>query len=207
MSDCFNELGFEDSGKVACHVLQKGCCSKEYYQQMLKENKFEPSGTDGQPIYNVTAFKHGFTTAIKTTDDEKALDYIAEYINKGVRVFGLHSRRFWYSKNLNLPKEYKQKYHTNFDIATDIRDVARNVLARNYGIISYNALGVKTKCVIDMGDLGKYMKVRILAKIKPEKPIEKIKVESKRYSKRVMQEIAQAKLSYLRQVQGELVFD
>lgn len=57
-----------------------------------------------RPIYNVTSFRSGFTTAVPIDSKEGVSSYITKYITKAfVKTF--NKRRFYCSKNLNRPKK------------------------------------------------------------------------------------------------------
>lgn len=59
------------------------------------------SGSD-RPIYNVTSFRSGFTTAVMVDSDEGVSNYVTKYITKDfIKTF--NQRRFFASKNLTRP--------------------------------------------------------------------------------------------------------
>lgn len=67
---------------------------------------FSDSGrtTDkGLKIYNVNTYKWGFTTATQIQDSKRATNYITKYFTKdmGIKTEGL--KRYWVSRNLNVP--------------------------------------------------------------------------------------------------------
>lgn len=56
-----------------------------------------------RPIYNITSFRSGFTTAVQIDSKEGVSTYITKYITKAfVKTF--NKRRFYCSKNLARPK-------------------------------------------------------------------------------------------------------
>lgn len=66
--------------------------------------KFTPSGhrtEDGDMIYNITNWKHGFTTATQITDTRRACSYITKYITKESQIFLKEKNRYYCSRNVN----------------------------------------------------------------------------------------------------------
>lgn len=59
--------------------------------------------TYGNIIYNVPQFKWGFTTATAVKDTKKVSSYLCKYITKDLCVHTVGKRRYFASKNLNLP--------------------------------------------------------------------------------------------------------
>lgn len=58
---------------------------------------------DGDFIYNIAQFKNGFTTATRIKDTRKTITYITKYITKDLCCMTSHKRRYFPSKNLDLP--------------------------------------------------------------------------------------------------------
>lgn len=52
------------------------------------------------PIYNITDWKYGFTTATKVKDSQKASSYITKYITKDTDIKLKHKRRYMCSRNI-----------------------------------------------------------------------------------------------------------
>ena len=102
--DLLSELKMVDSGKVCCHwaTFKNGICSKEYFER-TKEGR-ELNLTDGLPVYNVTSYKYGFSTATLIASREACNFYVKKYVEKALGSTDLFKRRFFYSKNLNLPQ-------------------------------------------------------------------------------------------------------
>lgn len=58
----------------------------------------------GRPIYNLSIYSCGFTTATEITDAEKASSYLAKYLSKDLTV--PHGKKcYWASRKLLLPEE------------------------------------------------------------------------------------------------------
>lgn len=55
---------------------------------------------DGKPIYNIGAYKLGFTTATKVVDLERVSKYICKYVTKDLCAVTFGKKRYWASKNL-----------------------------------------------------------------------------------------------------------
>lgn len=108
------QMGLVNSGKVCCHWATKkgGVASKEYFEKtkhlhVLKE-------TDGEPIYNITTFPYGFTTVSRIVSRERCNTYVKKYVEKALGSTEIFKKRFYYSKNLNLPERIKKLIATNF---------------------------------------------------------------------------------------------
>lgn len=68
--------------------------------------KFVDSGhkDKGDIIYNMTAYKYGFTTATKVKDVERVSNYIGKYITKSLCDQTKGKNRYFVSKNMPEPK-------------------------------------------------------------------------------------------------------
>ena len=96
------------SGNVCASFTKKGNCKKEYFDKHKHEHNLKI--TDGLPIYNITAWKYGFSTASEVQNTEAVKHYITDYITKGhidERFFG--KKRFYCSQNVLRP--WIEKYH------------------------------------------------------------------------------------------------
>lgn len=56
---------------------------------------------DGEPIYNIVNWKHGFTTATRINDSRRACSYITKYITKESQVFLKEKNRYYCSRSIN----------------------------------------------------------------------------------------------------------
>lgn len=95
------------SGNVCASFTKKGNCSKAYFDKVSKN--FELKITDGLPIYNITAWKYGFSTASEVQNTEAVKHYLTDYITKGhvdERFFS--KKRFFCSQNVLRP--FIEKY-------------------------------------------------------------------------------------------------
>lgn len=68
--------------------------------------KLEDSGHKSKKeiVYNVKAFRLGFSTATEIKSSVKASSYISKYICKEIVENTYNKKRYWYSKNCDLPK-------------------------------------------------------------------------------------------------------
>ena len=97
------QLGFRDSGKVSCSWAKDGYTSPQRFEAIRGERELKE--TDGLPIYNVTTFVHGWTTATKIANREACNWYVKKYIEKNLGdSTGKYQKRFYYSRNLELPE-------------------------------------------------------------------------------------------------------
>lgn len=66
---------------------------------------FKDSGhkVKGDTIYNMTAYRYGFTTATKVKDIHKVSNYIGKYITKSLCDQTKGKNRYFVSKNMPLP--------------------------------------------------------------------------------------------------------
>lgn len=100
----FKQLGLENSGKVCCSWARwkEKICSRDYFERT--KNEHELTVTDGLPVYNVTSFAYGFTTASKIASRERCNSYIKTYVDKALGIStDIFKKRFYYSSNLKVP--------------------------------------------------------------------------------------------------------
>lgn len=117
----WQKLGLVNSGKVCCHWATKknGICSPEYYNRT--KHLYEIKDTDGLPVYNITSFIYGYTTATRIASKEKCNSYIKKYISKGLgSSTNIFKKRFYYSANLNVPDEVKKCIGADFETPEDL---------------------------------------------------------------------------------------
>ena len=64
----------------------------------------------GHEIFNIGNYKLGFSTAVRIgdtlQDSARVSQYLAKYITKDLTEATFGKKRFWASRNLDLPKEY-----------------------------------------------------------------------------------------------------
>lgn len=108
----------KNSERVHLHILVKGSAAAlgltpsgtyifkhSRFNKPIKARTAINSGLDikeGQEVFNVTKWKYGFSTAIKTDDNKYALAaYITKYITKDTeKIFG---KSYWHSKGVLKP--------------------------------------------------------------------------------------------------------
>lgn len=79
--------------------------------------EFVPSGhfTDkGQEVFNVGKYKLGFSTAIKCDGSMKVVGYVTKYITKELSQISMGKKRYWVSRNLDLPDTLKFYTYDSF---------------------------------------------------------------------------------------------
>lgn len=82
------------SGRWHFHALISG------YTSTLKPSKQLTNSL--RPVYNMTSFRSGFTTAVQIDSKEGVSNYVTKYITKDfIKTF--NQRRFFCSRNLNRP--------------------------------------------------------------------------------------------------------
>ena len=60
----------------------------------------------GKTIYNVGNYSLGFSTATRVEDSGRASSYLSKYITKDLADSTFGKKRYWASRNLDLPQEY-----------------------------------------------------------------------------------------------------
>lgn len=60
-----------------------------------------------QTIYNLSGWRFGFSTATKVTDTKRVATYITKYLTKELCEVTKNKRRFYRSRNLKEPTEYR----------------------------------------------------------------------------------------------------
>ena len=57
----------------------------------------------GKEVFNIPGYKYGFSTATRVQSSRKAGAYLAKYISKDLCSVSKGRKRYWLSRNLNLP--------------------------------------------------------------------------------------------------------
>lgn len=162
------QMGLVNSGKVCCHWAEKrkngkkikiGYCSREYFEKT--KHLHELKETDGETIFNVTKFAYGLTTCSRICSKERCYSYVKKYVEKALGCTDTYMKRFYYSRNLNVPDVVKRLVGADFDAPTDITEFPfvanspylKNALGDPY--VNYNVLQLQidneTKNFIDRG--------------------------------------------------------
>lgn len=118
--------------------------NQEFYKG--KKNKFylEPLKRKGEQVYNIKNFKLGFTECTKVKDTKKVSNYILKYVTKDIIKDIPNKRRYWASRNLELPEE--TLYNVPFREYTEFcKDVATEISLHDNNIYT-------NSCVLEYGD-------------------------------------------------------
>lgn len=85
-----------EDGAFHFHGLIADCYELEFvYSGHVKKKR---------RVYNIPGFKYGFTTATKVSDSKKSAGYLSKYITKALCQVSVNKKRYWASRNLELPK-------------------------------------------------------------------------------------------------------
>lgn len=108
----------------------------------------------GDYIYNVVDYdekRYGFTTVTRVQDTRKAISYIMKYLTKDLAECTFGKKRFFYSKNLDIPEKILFSYDVNFEEnslqmiidyiefnfnVTLNKDFIKTVKVQNYGYVN-----------------------------------------------------------------------
>lgn len=111
------------SGRWHFHALLSG------YTSALKDTKLKTNTL--RPIYNITSFRSGFTTATPIDSVDRVSTYVSKYITKEfVKTF--NQRRFFCSRNLKRPGK-----SLNSPILSFIPPLFRNKVSENSETMDY----------------------------------------------------------------------
>ncbi len=116
------QLGLVNSGKVCCSwaFYKDKICSKAYFEKT--KHLHELQDTDGLPVYNVTTFPYGLTTVTRIASRERCNSYVKKYINKDIgKSTEIFKKRFFYSKNLNVPTIVDRLIGADFDTPKNLQ--------------------------------------------------------------------------------------
>lgn len=135
----YKELGLENSGKVYCSwaFSKNGIASKDYFER-TKINH-ELTVVDGSPVYNITSFPYGYSTASKVVSKERCDWYVRKYVEKALGSTDIFKKRFYYSKNLNVPEIVDRLIGADFETPKNLDYLERNnPLLQNAESIRFN---------------------------------------------------------------------
>lgn len=83
-------------GAFHFHGLIANCPALEFV--------FSGKVKDKRRVFNIPGFSYGFTTATKVSDSKKSANYLSKYITKEICAVSPNKKRYWTSRNLNLPE-------------------------------------------------------------------------------------------------------
>lgn len=86
-----------ESGRFHFHGLFRSCDGLQFVSSGKTDKK-------GNLIYNVGAYKLGWSTATRINDQSKVTKYIAKYISKDLVQVAFNKKRYWASRNLLDPE-------------------------------------------------------------------------------------------------------
>lgn len=158
------QMGLVNSGKVCCSWATKknGVCSREYYEKTKHLHENDRKETDGETIFNITTFAYGLTTASRICSRERCNSYVKKYVEKALGCTNTYMKRFYYSRNLNVPDVVKRLVGADFEEPTNLEELdfiinspyAKNASSKPY-VGDYNVLQFqidnKLKSYIDRG--------------------------------------------------------
>lgn len=136
------QLGLENSGKVCCSWARykNKIASKAFFEQT--KNDHELTDTDGLPVYNITTFTYGFTTATRIASRERCNSYVKKYVEKALGSTEIFKKRFYYSSNLNVPAVVERLVGADFEspkTITDLCSVKYNPHLQNAEYVNFNS--------------------------------------------------------------------
>ena len=134
------QLGLVNSGKVCCSwaYYKNKIASREFFERTKSEHELQD--TDGLAVYNVTTFPYGLTTVTRIASRERCNSYVKKYINKDIgKSTEIFKKRFFYSKNLNIPTIVNRLIGADFDTPKNIKDImSNNPHFQNADFTNYN---------------------------------------------------------------------
>ena len=134
------QLGLVNSGKVCCSwaTYKDGVASKQYFERTKEKHIL--TDTDGLPIYNVSTFPYGLTTVTRIVSRERCNTYVKKYINKDIgKSTEIFKKRFFYSRNLNVPSIVDRLVGADFETPKNIMDImSEDNHIKNAEYIHYN---------------------------------------------------------------------
>lgn len=132
------------SGRWHFHALLSG------YSSTLRESGVVTDSL--RPIYNITSFRSGFTTAVRIDSSEGVSNYVTKYITKDF-IKDFNHRRFFCSRNLLRPRKefnsslprvipplFKSKVYENsyqFEFAVDKKNLCDSMDFGNSNVAQY----------------------------------------------------------------------
>lgn len=118
-----NQCNYEMKYIIVPEMHEKGgfhfhaLVSNAYGMQFVDSGHYTK---DGEKIYNIDNYGLGFTTATKVIDTDRVSKYITKYITKELAQVTKGKKRYWCSKNLDIPAVTLHNYDSmDKDILTD----------------------------------------------------------------------------------------
>ena len=146
----WKKLGLVNTGKVCCHwaIKKKKVCSIEYFNKT--KHLHELKDTDGLTVYNISSFIYGFTTATRIVSKDRCDSYIMKYVEKALGSTDIFKKRFYYSRNLNVPDIVKRCVGFGFDTPKETIAIMRQdpIFANSNDVCYLNRYNI-AMCRID----------------------------------------------------------
>ncbi|MDR3022052.1 MAG: hypothetical protein LBU60_05215 [Clostridiales bacterium] len=123
---------YHKKGGLHYHLLI-GSVDKNQLGLVDSGNTITKGRTAGQPIYNITRWRNGFSTATELLDKTAAMYYIAKYLTKNAvdpRFF--NKKRYFTSQNVNRPS-VERTQHIDTDRQSDF-DIFDSIMIELYDI-------------------------------------------------------------------------
>lgn len=122
----------KDGKNYHFHGLLAGCDALHFKDSGRKDYL-------GKPIYNITDWKIGFSTATKIESNEKVTNYIGKYISKDLLNRLKNKKRYFASKNVDITEE--KLYYINADrLYTDFIDMDKVIYIKTIDIDGINQI-------------------------------------------------------------------
>lgn len=119
------------------HTLLANCGKITFLRATNPHNDLPLSDKKGRPLFNLTNWKYGFTTATRVTNTLGVARYILKYITKSLCENTMGKQRYFVSENLDLPEVIKLCIET-FGLIDDVL-----ILLDRLGISDYVVSNVK----------------------------------------------------------------
>ena len=127
-----------ESGRYHFHFLMSEIGNMGLVDSSKRDNK-------GRVIYNLGAYRLGWTTATEITDSAKASNYLSKYICKSLMIEQKGKKKYWASTNLDTPIVEKillseSEYHDQWTLCEQSANCSKSVQIEEAGysnIINY----------------------------------------------------------------------
>lgn len=111
----WRQMKLTNSGKVCCHWATRTNCIIDKKRFLKQCSEHILNITDGATVYNVGIYYSGYSTATIIQDKARTNFYVMKYIEKSLGTTSKFKNRFYYSRNLELPKEKYTLYFENYN--------------------------------------------------------------------------------------------
>lgn len=101
------------SGRFHFHGLMSNISSL----RLLESGKRDKTG---RPIYNIGKYRLGWSTATRVSNNQAVAGYLLKYLTKEMCAVTFNRRRYWVSKNCELPEEVES--HLDYYELKDLQE-------------------------------------------------------------------------------------